>query len=328
MSDNRSILTGKAVGMPLGRLLQGEALGEGRGSLLTGVYDVDHGFGGLPEKGLAVIAGRPMMGKSMFAQMLARNMALVFRTPVGYISSGCSETELAGKMMAGIEEVYPCRMEMDGENVPLMNVVHEMQPPLYIQSYRDIKANLEEYCKMMVEKRGVKVIFLDTVDDMMHPSRDFYAPGRKLKSLAMRLGICIVAVAQLGRAVELRGGSKKPIMSDLRLGLELDAEMLMLLYRPECYGIDMDERGSTKGKLEVDVIGKGRSVDVNVMCRFSEKHQMMYFQRDQYALLKTEWPAAVDPLKDEMALSADFYGFYSGVLEGNPYGELLKCLLV
>lgn len=313
MSDNRSISTGKGVGIPLSKLLSGEV--PDRERLLTGVSELDRQTGGLPERGLVVMAGRPMMGHSQFALAVARNMAMLFRTPVGYVTSECSEAELAQKMMTGIRQVAPWRMELNGTMVPLENVVYEMQPPLFFKSFRGIGTSLENYCKMLVEKRGVKVIFFDTVDAMLNYGRDFYGPGKRLSDLAMKLGVCIVAVAQLGRAVELRGGCKRPMLSDLRLGLEMHAEMTMLMYRAECYGIEMSEQGRTAGIMDVEVLGKEARIDLRVACETLESEHQLFLKR-----LPVCYPEGAGPWgSNDLCYEA---------LERNPYRACLEGLVL
>ena len=88
--------------------------------------------------------------------------------------------------------------------------------------------------------------------------------SRSLKAMAKELDIPIIALSQLSRAVETRGGSKKPILSDLRESgaIEQDADMVIFLYRPEYYKIDVDEDGnSTAGIAEV-CIAKHRNGEI------------------------------------------------------------------
>ena len=85
--------------------------------------------------------------------------------------------------------------------------------------------------------------------------------SRQLKALSKELSIPILALAQLSRAVETRGGTKKPMLSDLRESgaIEQDADIVMFIYRPEYYGItDGDEKGPTAGMADV-LIAKHRS---------------------------------------------------------------------
>lgn len=76
------------------------------------------------------------------------------------------------------------------------------------------------------------------------------------KQIAITQNICIVALAQLSRSVESRGGDKRPILSDLRESgnIEQDADGVVFIYRPEYYGFETDEEGnSTQALAELDI---------------------------------------------------------------------------
>ena len=101
--------------------------------------------------------------------------------------------------------------------------------------------------------------------------QEISAISRSLKSIAKELNIPIIALSQLSRAVESRGGSKKPQLSDLRESgaIEQDADMVIFIYRPEYYGLTEDENNQPTSNVAEIIVAKNRNgATKNVNLRF------------------------------------------------------------
>jgi replicative DNA helicase len=118
---------------------------------------------------------------------------------------------------------------------------------------------LKEYYKMLVEQNGVEVIFLDYIQlfsDSRNRNREQEIASfmRNIKEIAKELNVCIFLASQLSRSVETRGGEKRPILSDLRESgaIEEFADKVFFIYRPEYYGLLINEEGeSTINQVEL-----------------------------------------------------------------------------
>jgi replicative DNA helicase len=98
--------------------------------------------------------------------------------------------------------------------------------------------------------------------------------SRSLKALAKELGIPVIALSQLSRAVETRAGDKKPILSDLRESgaIEQDADIVLFLYRGEYYGLEQDAEGNPTKDIAEVIVAKHRNGPVgSVRTRFINK---------------------------------------------------------
>jgi replicative DNA helicase len=99
--------------------------------------------------------------------------------------------------------------------------------------------------------------------------------SRALKNLAKELDVPVIALSQLSRAVETRGGEKRPQLSDLRESgsIEQDADMVLFLYRPEYYGITQDESGNSVAGIGEIIVAKNRGGSLDtVQLRFIGKY--------------------------------------------------------
>jgi replicative DNA helicase len=140
---------------------------------------------------------------------------------------------------------------------------------------------LRAKCRRLKAQHDIDMVIIDYLQLMSgsgdakgNREQEISAISRSLKALAKELEIPVIALSQLSRAVETRGGSKKPILSDLRESgaIEQDADMVMFIYRPEYYKIEVDEDGnSTAGIAEICIAKHRNGALKDVPLRFIDK---------------------------------------------------------
>ena len=132
--------------------------------------------------------------------------------------------------------------------------------------------DLRAKARRLASQHGIKLIVVDYLQLMTaggngkgggNREQEISTISRNLKALAKELEIPVIALSQLSRAVETRGSSKRPLLSDLRESgaIEQDADIVSFIYRPEYYKIDEwddDEQSPTQGQAEF-IIAKHRN---------------------------------------------------------------------
>jgi replicative DNA helicase len=108
--------------------------------------------------------------------------------------------------------------------------------------------------------------------------------SRELKNIAKDFNVCVIATSQLSRAVETRGGSKHPQLSDLRESgaIEQDADKVIFIYRPEYYGILCDEYGNNTAGLTEIILAKNRNGILGTVRLLRDANFTNYRDFDEY----------------------------------------------
>ena len=229
----------------------------------SGFTDLDEITGGFQPGNLIILAARPSMGKSALVTNIAENAALA-GFPVALFSLEMSESELAQRFVASQarirgEELRKGRVAEDRWTKILTACERLHNAPLRVDDSSDIGV-LEVRAKSRRLHNeldgGLGLIIVDYLQLMRHEGRvenrveQVGQISRGLKALARELKVPVIALSQLSRAVEQRGGEKKPILSDLRESgnLEQDADLVMFIYREEYYDKDSERPG------EADII--------------------------------------------------------------------------
>lgn len=234
---------------------------------------------------LVIVAGRPGMGKTALVLNEAKYMAKN-KIPVGFMSLEMMTIQLVGRLVAEEFSIDANRIKEGGIHLtPSEKEVIEKegnrisQLPIYIHDEGNLSVmEAKTIIGKWVRQHGVKIVFIDYLQLMRglknhsgNREQEISYISRTLKAIAKEFEIPIVALSQLSRAVETRGGSKRPLLSDLRESgaIEQDADVVIFPYRPEYYKIDEWEDGSpTAGQCEIDIakIREGETGPTLISC--------------------------------------------------------------
>jgi replicative DNA helicase len=234
--------------------------------VLTGFKNIDKATGGLHPGDLTIIAARPGMGKTAFALSLLKNISILSKKPSAFFSLEVSSEQIANRMMAmesgvNLSKLRDARLEDSDFSTIANKTAGLIDAEIYIDDspYMDI-LELRTKARRLKTLKKIEVLFVDYLQLMKGDKdkngtreQEISSISRNLKGLAKELKIPVIALSQLSRSVETRGGDKRPQLSDLRESgaIEQDADNVAFLYRPEYYGVKEDENGdSTEGRVE------------------------------------------------------------------------------
>ncbi|MFN7014056.1 MAG: DnaB-like helicase C-terminal domain-containing protein, partial [Bacteroidia bacterium] len=155
--------------------------------------------------------------------------------------------------------------------------------PLFIDDTPALSIfELRAKCRRLKAQHDIQLIIIDYLQLMTaggekgsgNREQEISMISRSLKSIAKELNVPVIALSQLSRAVETRGGDKRPQLSDLRESgaIEQDADMVAFIYRPEYYGITQDAEGNSVAGMGYIIIAKHRNGGLeDVPLRFINK---------------------------------------------------------
>jgi len=248
---------------------------------VTGVpagLDVDRFTSGWQNGDLIIIAARPSMGKTAFTLTAARNAALhpdeSLQTSVAIFSLEMSSQQLVQRfltMEARIDAQAARTGRVKDEDFKrLIDAASRLfTAKIFIDDTPSLSLmELRTKCRRLKSEHDIGLVVVDYLQLMTASSRDFgnreqeiATISRGLKSLAKELNVPVIALSQLSRQVEQRGGDKRPQLSDLRESgsIEQDADVVCFLYRPEYYGITTTAEGESTNGLAELIIGKQRN---------------------------------------------------------------------
>ena len=250
---------------------------EGLSGIASGFGEIDRLTSGWQPSDLIIVAARPGMGKTAFTLSMARNITVENNIPVAFFSLEMSAIQLITRLISSetglnSEKLRTGKLEKFEWELLNVKVSNLENAPLYIDDTPSLSIfELRAKARRLSSQYGIKLIVVDYLQLMTLGSsqksgnreQEISTISRNLKALAKELDIPIIALSQLSRAVELRGGTKRPILSDLRESgaIEQDADIVSFLYRPEYYKIDEwddEERSPAAGQAEF-IVAKHRN---------------------------------------------------------------------
>lgn len=285
----RSSETAQSLVLQAKKRIEEIASKEGLSGIATGFEKLDKVTSGWQPSDLIIIAARPGMGKTAFVLSMARNIAIDFGHPVALFSLEMSSVQLITRLISSetglsSEKLRTGKLEKHEWEQLSIKVKNLEKAPLFIDDTPSLSIfDLRAKSRRLASQHGIKLIVVDYLQLMTaggsngkgggNREQEISTISRNLKALAKELSVPVIALSQLSRAVETRGTSKRPLLSDLRESgaIEQDADIVSFIYRPEYYKIDeWDDEGATPtaGQAEF-IIAKHRNGSLeNIRLKF------------------------------------------------------------
>lgn len=250
---------------------------EGLSGIPSGFDKLDRLTSGWQPSDLIIVAARPGMGKTALTLSMARNIAVNSDIPVAFFSLEMSSVQLITRLISSetglsSEKLRTGKLEKHEWEQLNVKVKALEKAPLFIDDTPSLSIfDLRAKARRLASQHKIRLIIIDYLQLMTaggsqkggNREQEISTISRNLKALAKELDVPVIALSQLSRAVETRGGSKRPILSDLRESgaIEQDADIVSFIYRPEYYKIDEwddEERTPTQGQAEF-IVAKHRN---------------------------------------------------------------------
>jgi len=236
----------------------------------TGFKDLDELTSGFQRSDLIIIAGRPSMGKTAFALSIALHASVQAKYPTAIFSLEMSKAQLAQRMLCAEARINMHQLrsgKLPHKELPKLSLAAGplSEALLFIDDTPGINVlELRAKARRLKAQQNLSFIIIDYLQLMgstgkiENRQQEISQISRSLKGIAKELDVPVIALSQLSRAVEQRGGDHRPQLSDLRESgaIEQDADVVMFVFREEVYNKDIPDE--EKGRAEI-IIGKQRN---------------------------------------------------------------------
>jgi replicative DNA helicase len=253
----------------------------------SGFTKLDRLTNGWQKSDLVIIAARPSMGKTAFVLSMARNVAVDHNRAVAIFSLEMSSMQLVNRLIVSETELPSNRIRngklADFEWEQLDYKIKKLvEAPVFIDDTPAISIfELRAKARRLKRQFNIELLIIDylqlmtgTPDTRGNREQEVSTISRALKGIAKELDIPVIALSQLNRSVEIRSGTKRPQLSDLRESgaIEQDADMVIFIHRPEKYGLLEDENGNSLRGIAEIILAKHRNGPIgDIFLKFKDE---------------------------------------------------------
>ncbi|MBP9701730.1 MAG: replicative DNA helicase [Candidatus Pacebacteria bacterium] len=244
----------------------------------SGFKGLDNKLAGFQKSDLIILAARPSVGKTSLALDIARKAATLHNTPVGIFSLEMSSQQLVDRMLAAESQVDAWKLRtghklsLEHDFAPLREAMERLdKAPIYID---DTPGNnilkMRSVARRLKSEKGLGLIIVDYLQLMIPTTsrnsdnvvQQVTEISHSLKNLARELEVPVIALSQLSRAVEQRGG--EPRLSDLRDSgsIEQDADVVLFIHREDRF--NEDKSIAMKAKIIIAKHRNGATGEINM----------------------------------------------------------------
>ncbi|MAJ31400.1 MAG: replicative DNA helicase [Flavobacteriaceae bacterium] len=309
---------------------------DGLSGIPSGYDRLDKLTSGWQPSDLVIIAARPGMGKTALTLSMARNIAVNTNIPVAFFSLEMSSVQLITRLISsetGLTSEKLRTGKLEKHEWEQLNVKAKAleSAPLFIDDTPSLSIfDLRAKARRLASQHKIKLIIIDYLQLMTAGSsqkggnreQEISTISRNLKALAKELDIPVIALSQLSRAVETRGGSKRPLLSDLRESgaIEQDADIVSFIYRPAYYKIDEwddEDQTPTEGQAEL-IIAKHRNGGLeNIRLKFIG--ELGRFENLEDFDMPFEFESKMNDNFDQSSLRTNPNDAFDGSDDGMPF---------
>jgi replicative DNA helicase len=244
----------------------------------SGFTDLDEKTNGFQRSDLIIVAARPAMGKTSFCLNVAANAALEHKVPVAVFSLEMSKDQLVERLLAAESFVDLHRLRSGGlraDDYPKLSRAAGLlgTAPIWIDDTPALTLlELRSKARRLKAEHDIGLFVVDYLQLIRGSTRtdsrqeEISYISRSLKALARELVTPVIALSQLSRAPEQRGGDRRPMLSDLRDSgaIEQDADLVIFIYRAEMYQGIVEQNEGEEGLAEV-ILAKHRNGPTGIL---------------------------------------------------------------